>query len=57
MGKSCRRFTIYAGSNQNPVFAQVFEEHRDNYEKLAERVSYSSVVNKIEKEQNYAKKS
>lgn len=57
MGKSCRRFTIYAGSNQNTVFAQVFEEHRDNYEKLAERVSYSSVVNKIEKEQNYAKKS
>lgn len=57
MGKSYRRFIIYAGSDKNPVLVQVFKEYRDNYEKLAERVSCSSVVNKIEKEQNYAKKS
>lgn len=57
MGKSCRRFIIYAGRDENTVLTQAFEEHRDHYEKLAKRVSYSSVVNEIEKEQNYAKKS
>lgn len=57
MGKSCRRFIIYAGRDENLVLAQVFGEHRDNYEKLTKCGSYSLVVNEIEKEQNYAKKS
>lgn len=32
---------FYADSEENTVLTQVFEEHCDNYEKLAERVSYS----------------